>query len=378
MLSSARSPSPTAAEAQHDLLWAVAAVVPFTGMLTDQHLEIRWSTGLRALFGVSSRQRDLPVNPVLNEWVSAEDRFSLERACTQLVGTGAPVDVCYRVQLPAGQTKQLRVVAQLLGDATPQRVIGVLQDCTQSMLAERNLHASQDRLQTLGRLTLLGEVASGLAHELNQPLAAIATFAQAGERLLALPQPRLEKAQQVFKEVSQQALRAGDIIRRMRSLIKRRAAHFEVVAAGALIKEFLLMAEPMAYAQHVQLRTRVAIGEQRVAVDAAQIHQALMILLQNALEAVKPVNDAGAQVTFIASLEEHGLYIAVEDQGPGIDAETAAQIFRPFFSTKENGTGLGLISARNILEAHGCRLDFTNLPEHGCRFWFVLPIKSST
>jgi two-component system sensor kinase FixL len=257
-------------------------------------------------------------------------------------------------------------------------VIGVLQDCTQSLLAERNLHASQDRLQTLGRLTLLGEVASGLAHELNQPLAAIATFAQAGERLLGLPEPRLERAQQVFKEVSQQALRAGDIIRRMRSLIKRRAAHFEVVAAGALIKEFLLMAEPMAYAQHVQLRTRVELGEQRVVVDAAQIHQALMILLQNALEAVKAVSDAHAQVTFSVSLEEQGLYIAVEDQGPGIDAETAAQIFRPFFSTKENGAGLGLISARNILEAHGSRLDFTNLPEHGGRFWFVLPIKSST
>src|SRR5882757_6655629 len=309
--------------------------------------------------------------------VSAEDRPSLERACAQLVVTGASMDVCYRVQLPDGQIKQLRVVVQLLGDAKPQRVIGVLQDCTQSMLAERNLHASQDRLQTLGRLSLLGEVASGLAHELNQPLAAIATFAQAGERLLGLPEPRLESAQQVFKEVSQQALRAGDIIRRMRSLIKRRAAHFEVIEAGALIKGFLLMAEPMVDAQHVQLRTRIEIGEQRVAVDVAQIHQALMILLQNALEAVKAVSDAQAQVTFIVSSEEQGLYIAVEDQGPGIDAEAAAQIFRPFFSTKENGTGLGLVSARNILEAHGSRLDFTNLPEHGCRFWFVLPVKSS-
>lgn len=90
MLSPARSPSAT--EVQPDLLWAVAAVVPFTGILIDQHLEIRWSAGLQALFGLSSRQRALPVNPLLNEWVSAEDRLSLERLCT--VGCYGRVDGC--------------------------------------------------------------------------------------------------------------------------------------------------------------------------------------------------------------------------------------------------------------------------------------------
>lgn len=376
MLSPAHSSSLSAAEVQQDLLWAVAAVVPFNGSCNDTQLEIRWSSALRALLRVSPRQRDLPISPVTNDWVVTEDRARLHQACAQLSAHGGLLDVFYRVQLPGGESKHLRVVAQTVGEATPLRVVGLLQDCTQSVIAERNLQASQDRLQRLGQLTLLGEVASGLAHELNQPLAAIATFAQAGERLLGLPEPRLEKAQQVFKEVSQQALRAGDIIRRMRGLIKRRAAQFEVAEASTLIKEFLLMAEPMAHAQQVRLHSRVEVDSQRVAVDATQIQQALMILFRNALDAVREIGGERAQVGIAATLDSGGVLLAVEDQGPGISAEAAAQLFHPFFSTKDNGTGLGLISARNILEAHGSRLEFINLPEYGCRFWFVLPLKS--
>lgn len=374
MLLPTRASFSSVAEVQHDLLRAVAAIVMFNGVGERGRLQVRWTAALRALFAIPSRQRELP-DVLINEWVVMEDRARLATACEQLCEHGTSLDVSYRVVLQNGESKQLRVAAQAVGADMPRRIVGLVQDCTQLFAAERNLQASQDRLQTVGRLTLLGEVASGLAHELNQPLAAITTFAQAGERLLSLPEPRLEKAQQVFKEVSQQALRAGEIIRRMRALIKRRAAHFETVEAGTLVKEFLSMAEPMAQAQHVQLRELVAVETQRVAVDATQIQQALMVLFQNALDAVKELGPAHAHVKVIAQSNAQGVLFAVEDRGSGLSEAAAAQVFRPFFTTKENGTGLGLISARNIVEAHGSRLEYANLPEGGCRFWFVLPFK---
>jgi signal transduction histidine kinase len=180
----------------------------------------------------------------------------------------------------------------------------------------------------------------------------------------------------VFREVTQQALRAGEIIRHMRSLIKRRAAQFESVTCETLMAEFLALAEPMARASQVQLVVHIDAPQRRLYLDVGQIHQAMMILFQNALEATRGQQTSAPQVRVELSERDSGVEVAIQDQGPGVSAEIASQLFQPFFSTKENGTGLGLISCRSILESHHCRLSFVNLPGGGCRFWFELPYET--
>lgn len=360
---------------QNELLLNLGAVVPFIGVIKQDAVRIRWTSGLRRLFHLSESQKSWRGGPFFNEHVLAEDQAKLRQAITRLLDHGENLDVTYCLN-DGTATRCLQVCACLESQGGAQRVVGVFKDCSGDTAVERRRQASQERLQSVGRLTLLGEVASGLAHELNQPLAAIATFAQAGERLLGLPEPRITKAQEVFREVSQQALRAGEIIRHMRSLIKRRAAQFELVTCETLMAEFLALAEPIARATQVQLVTSIEAPDRRVLVDQAQIYQALMILFQNALEATQEHaknSRVSPQVRVVLRPRDTGVELAIEDQGPGISDAVAAQLFQPFFSTKETGTGLGLISARNMLEAHHCRLSFINLPGGGCRFWFELP-----
>jgi C4-dicarboxylate-specific signal transduction histidine kinase len=352
------------------MLLTMGSVVPFAAQVRHGQLLVPWSSALRQLFGVGAARRGWRGGPLFNTHVVVEDRAGVQAAVDQLIQHGERMEIRYRVR-----DGELQRCLQVCAVRTERgsRVIGVFKDCTAATLVERQRQLTHERLQSMGRLTLLGEVASGLAHELNQPLAAMATFAYAGERLLSLPEPQLEKAREVFREVSQQALRAGDIIRHMRSLIKRRAAQPELIAAEALMRDFLTLAEPMARASHVQLVTRIETAGREVSVDVTQINQAMMILFQNALEATRQRAADDGQVRVVLVAGDSGLEWSVEDQGPGVNDSVAAQMFQPFFSTKDNGTGLGLISCRNMLEAHGCRLSYVNLVDGGCRFWFELP-----
>ncbi len=235
--------------------------------------------------------------------------------------------------------------------------------------AERRM-VSHERLENISRLALMGEMASGLAHEINQPLAAIATFAQAGERLLAMPEPRVERAQQILQEIAQQALRAGDIIRRMRSLVRRHDEQRERVSCRQLLDEFMIMADPMARAARVALSTRPEADALFIDVDASLVHTVLMILYQNALDAAR--DQADAKVVIEVLQVAHGVEFAIVDSGSGISEAVALHLFQPFFSTKTKGTGLGLSACQKLLEHYGSRVQFANQPR-GCRFWFVLP-----
>lgn len=238
--------------------------------------------------------------------------------------------------------------------------------------AERRM-MSHERLENISRLALMGEMASGLAHEINQPLAAITTFAQAGERLLSMPQPRVERAQQIFQDIAQQALRAGDIIQRMRSLVRRHEEQRERVSCRQLLDEFMIMAEPMARAAHVVLEARQQAGASFVEVDASLVHTVLMILYQNALDAARDQADAKVVIEVLPVAQ--GVEFAIVDSGPGISESVALQLFQPFFSTKSKGTGLGLSACQKLLERYDSRVQFANQPR-GCRFGFVLPTES--
>jgi len=357
-------------DVQQSLLWDSLGIACFSGTVGKQRLRIRWNAPLRALYALPEDQTPAG-GPLHARLIDVADRERVLHTCNALITTGKPVDMQFRLR--ANASKLLRVVIRRAGESN--RIAGAFTDCTAKR--EELHHATSHNLwQSVGRLTLLDEVTSAMAHELNQPLAAITMFAQVGERVLAAPEPRLEKARQIFTDVSQQALRAGDLIHNMRSLIKRHAPSKVRLRVVDLLKGFASLAEPMARTHHVVLEVEENLPVVVVLVDVAQINQVLSILFQNALDAVSN-NDTKQKIIKVAAEQaEEKIIISVTDSGPGVPDDAAPQLFQPFFSTKENGNGLGLVSARNILEIYSSRLEFRNLPQGGCRFSFFLPIES--
>ncbi|HVY22725.1 MAG TPA: HAMP domain-containing sensor histidine kinase [Steroidobacteraceae bacterium] len=355
-------------ELQHAMLWSAASLACFTGMIAKQQLRIRWTAPLRELYGLSENQR-LQGGPLFNPLVADEDRQHMRSACDSLITDGTSMNVIFHAQVN-GAARRMRVIAERVGQSP--RVVGFLQEYRQAATHEPQAPVSHHVWQSVGRLTLLDEAATAMAHELNQPLAAIATFAHAGERMLNLPDPPLPKVRQVFAEVSEQALRAGELIRQMRGLIKRHSPSKTSLSVADLIAQFVLMAEPIAKTHHIEFQIADELPTDHVLVDVAQINQVLMILFQNALDAVADEAVRRKTIAVTAQPRDGEVTLAVTDTGKGIAADVAARLFQPFYSTKENGTGLGLTSVRNILESYGSHLQYANLPEGGCRFWFSL------
>jgi C4-dicarboxylate-specific signal transduction histidine kinase len=230
-----------------------------------------------------------------------------------------------------------------------------------------------NRLLEIARISALAEMASGIAHELNQPLGAIATFSQAGDRLLNRPEPQVTRALDVFRQINSEALGAGEGIRRIRRLfdqddIKRsRAQMFEV------IEELRPAFEMLAQWANVTLIFEVALPLPEVSIDRLRVQHVLFSLFQNALDV--SVQDATAPlVRFGIHAEKYTVEISVTDSGCGIPPETCSQIFKPFFTTKPHGTGLGLASSRAIVEAHEGTIGFEGGEAGGTRFWFRLPV----
>jgi signal transduction histidine kinase len=232
-----------------------------------------------------------------------------------------------------------------------------------------------NRLMKLSRIAALAEMASGIAHELNQPLGAIATFAQAGDRLLNRPEPMVARARDVFQQINQEALNAGEGIRRIRRLFD----HAEPVRApcqmSGLVAELAPALDTLARAAGIDLKVTVESRLPEVSVDRLRIQLVLFSLLQNALEA--SARALGTEVRVHVSADRYAVETSILDSGAGIPAELVDKIFRPFYTTKDGGTGLGLASSRAIIEVHEGTIGFEKGIPSGSRFYFRLPIVAS-
>ena len=232
----------------------------------------------------------------------------------------------------------------------------------------------QDRLLHVSRLAAVGEMAAGIAHELNQPLAAVANYAQACERLLGLPDPDLEEVRDALRQIAAQAVRAGDIINRLRGLTRARETRGELTDVNSLIRELSDLIE--SDARHHQANCRIELAEQlpSLVLERAQIQQVVLALVRNALEALAEV-PAGAREVRVSTVRaaDGDIEILVCDNGPGISPEIAQRLFDPFCTTKPAGTGLGLASSRTIARTHGGTLEHRPNTSKGACFVLRLP-----
>jgi len=234
--------------------------------------------------------------------------------------------------------------------------------------------ALHGRLLNVSRMATIGEMAAGVAHELNQPLTAIANYAHACERLLARPGTDPGELREALRQITVQTTRAADIIRRLRALTRGQRAEHSAVSLNTLVEELRELIRTDAVTHGAQLSFDLAPRLPEVIVDAGQIQQVILNFVRNSLEALAAQPPASPQVAIgTAATSDQQVELSVRDNGPGLAPELLKRIFEPFFSTKENGTGLGLAISSTIARAHGGTVGYRPNEPAGACFYIVLP-----
>lgn len=249
---------------------------------------------------------------------------------------------------------------------------GFVRDLTERQSTERRIQELQSELLHVSRLTEMGQMASGLAHELNQPLTAAANYLQALRRLIARrDDASLARADGVAESVVGQVSRAGEIIRRLREFVKKSEPEWREADIVTLIEEASGLALIGARELGVAVRFRTALGLPPAHVDKIQVQQVLVNLMRNAIEAMQA--SERRDMTIETTFDDGLICIGIIDTGPGIAPEILERLFQPFVTTKPQGMGVGLSLCRAIVEAHGGRLWAEPNPEGGAIFRFTVP-----
>jgi len=242
-------------------------------------------------------------------------------------------------------------------------------------LAETALREHRLQLAHASRVSSMGQLAASLAHELNQPLGAILRNAEAAELLLQNSSPELGEVRAVLADIRKDDQRAGDVIDRMRALLRKQDLASEPLAVPELVKEVVTLVKSDAAHRQISCQVEMADALPPVRGDRVHLQQVLLNLLLNAMDALTRVRDDARRLVIRAGLTpEARIEVSVADTGPGIPQDCLPRLFQPFFTTKADGMGMGLSISRTIIEAHGGRIWAENRPEGGAAFRFTLPI----
>lgn len=252
---------------------------------------------------------------------------------------------------------------------------GFLRDLSEKQQAELRMREMQAELVHFSRLSAVGTMASALAHELNQPLTAIANYLEAGRDLLDTPdQQSLDMVEEALDEAAKQSVRAGQIVRKLRDFVSRGEISTRPVDLTPLLEDAISLARIGMNSEAVKVQLLVEDMLGKVSADPIQIQQVVINLLRNAFEAISGRTGAEVELRAQASPKAGLVTIEVCDNGPGIEPEIAAQLFKPFTSTKTSGMGLGLSICQTIIEAHGGTIYAKATGEEGTCFCFTLPL----
>ena len=233
----------------------------------------------------------------------------------------------------------------------------------------------RERLTHLSRVSTMGEMASSLAHELNQPLTAVATYAQALRRLAAGGTMDDGELLAVLDRIAGEAIRAGNIVHRLKELVRRRETRRAPCSLNALIHDVEQLAAADSRLHDAELRLDLAAALPAVNADGIQIQQVVLNLIRNAVDAMQDTPLPERRVTVRTGMQDEGaIFVSVSDAGCGALEEQQELLFQPFFTTKESGLGVGLSISRSIINGHGGRMWFTPHEGRGTTFWFTLPV----
>jgi len=303
------------------------------------------------------------------EWQEASNR-----AAAQLQATGR-FDVFEKELLRRDGSRVPVLVAGAAVDDTRQESVVFVIDLTERKRAEQErdrLRQLQADLAHVNRISMMGELTASLAHELKQPITAAITDARTCLRWLGRDQPDVERARNATTRAVNNGARAAEIIDRLRAFYKKETRpRREGIDVNAAVREMLVLVRSQASEHAVCLRTDLSTADCKVTADRVQLQQVLMNLMLNGIEAM---SGSGGELTITSRVAQDGqLTISISDTGVGLPTGPSDQIFAPFFSTKPQGTGMGLSISRSIVESHGGRLWATANAGRGATFHFTLP-----
>lgn len=342
----------------------------------DGDYEDYWSPHLYRVLGRRFGDPYIGVYDHLAPLVHPADRARWQQAREELDAGARSMDIEYRINHPDGTLRYVHHIAQvtLNDDGQVLREVGTIHDITDRRRAEDEARQMQERIAHFGRISTMGEMAAGIAHEVNQPLTAIATYAQACQRLISTGNFTNEEIAEALAHIGAQALRAGEVIRRLRTFVKNREVRRELMEANRLLEDVLTLAQTDARHNSVQISIETASESPLVQADAVQIQQVILNLIRNSIDAMQSVPESRRQILLRTRVDAEGdVEFMVADRGPGVDPAAAADLFNPFFTTKPGGMGLGLSISRSIVRAHGGKLWCSPNPGGGARFFFTLP-----
>jgi signal transduction histidine kinase len=252
-------------------------------------------------------------------------------------------------------------------------ILSVGADVTEALEARRDLERTRHRLDRMIRANMLGELVSAFSHELNQPLAAILSNAQAARRYLAQEQPRVDDVRRILDQIVADDKRAAAVIERLRALMERGETLREDLALAPLIDEVVALVQPELDQQGIRLEQVVPADIPLVEAGRVEVQQVLLNLLVNAVRALEGVPESTRRITIAASNGDERVTLTVADTGPGIPADQIDRLFEPFHGDRDGQLGMGLAICRRILEAYGGSIQAES-GDGGASFRFTLPV----
>jgi PAS domain S-box-containing protein len=335
--------------------------------------DLFWSDESFRIFGY-----DKALSPTVDmalQRVHPDDLALVQRTIDRASSDGEDIELEYRLLLPDGTVKNIRVVARAVRDAAGQLEFnGALMDVTAAKRAEEELIRAHAELARAARVTTLGELTASIAHEINQPLGAMVANGNAGLAWLKRATPDVAQARDAFTSIVDDGLRAAEVIESIRAMFKNADQEKTPIDINKLVRDMLGLMLGELRANHVSVETKLDDNLPEVRGNRVQLQQVILNLIRNAIEAMHSVTNR-ARVLRIGSAihERDGVLVSVEDSGTGLNPKDTARIFDSFFTTKPQGTGMGLSISRSIIQGHQGRLWATSGTDQGAVFNVLLP-----
>ena len=335
--------------------------------------EIRWSEEAFRIFEYDANS--VPTIDMVIARTYPDDRGFVGRLIERVTRNRDNWEVEHRLLMPEGSVKHVHVVAHPLGNALGQlEYVGALMDVTAEKRSQEALHQAQAELAHVTRMTTLGELTASIAHEVNQPLAAIITNGEASLRWLSNESPNLEEARGAVERMIRDGNRAGEVIQRLRALTQKTDPQNAPLDINDVINDVVGLVQREVLSHRVRLTLELGAVLNPILGDRVQLQQVIINLIVNSIEAMAAVTERRRELTLTAREHDRDyVLVAVQDSGIGIDPEQLDRVFNPFFTTKSDGMGMGLSICRSIIEAHGGELWASSNDGPGVTFQFTVP-----
>ncbi|WP_429253580.1 PAS domain-containing sensor histidine kinase [Paraburkholderia sp. GAS333] len=336
-------------------------------------VEMWWSDEVYRIFEYS--RDSLPSAEAIFSRTHPDDLARVRGVFEQAAGGKLLLDIEHRLVMPDGKVKHVHFVARLAStDSGSTEYVGALMDITETRRAQEALARSSDELAHVTRITLLGELAASIAHEVTQPIAAIVTCGGAALRWLNRPTPAIDEAVQSVAQMIRDAKRADEVIQRIRSMAKKRERLPVIVDLNGIVRESVELVRRELERHRIELQLDFAVPPLTACCDRVQLQQVLVNLVMNSVQAMTDVTGPRKLRIATRRSDEGQALVIVQDSGTGISKENAERLFNTFFTTKADGMGMGLSICRSIVEAHGGRIWAESPPTGGAVLQFVLPV----